>query len=435
MPATRSKRKANDLPKVGRPARNLKTPKQAKATPEPPVYCPCCDAFVSRQTAWRHAKGQNVPMRARAAQATRYLIDASKNTLQNLLAKVTTPSASPVSHASSRFSGSQATSSPIIPEDVEIGLDANEDLGRVAPGANANVSPPPPDADFGIESNDAPAFPASPTVEEWSNRHRATVEEVDSDDEVSEAGGDSGLDNGDWGSEGWGMGQEDAWTAEDYMREEFERSVGDLEGFLTDEDIALLRAFSLKVEDNLSDATFDKFRYAFPESDLGTYKAAKAKIQYLAGFKPVIYDCCPNSCMAYTGPDYSNLESCPFCGTSRYNSQKQAHKHFTYIPLIPRLQAYFRNPKLKEEMQYRHKFETTDRPPGEDHPIEDVFDSVNYKSLKGTFVNVDGKQYTHTFFNDPRDIALGISTDGFCPFKRRKQTCWPIILFNYNLPP
>ncbi|KAG8870580.1 hypothetical protein FRB98_001528 [Tulasnella sp. 332] len=30
---------------------------------------------------------------------------------------------------------------------------------------------------------------------------------------------------------------------------------------------------------------------------------------------------------------------------------------------------------------------------------------------------------------------MGISTDGFCPFKRRKQTCWLIIAFNYNLPP
>ena len=31
-------------------------------------------------------------------------------------------------------------------------------------------------------------------------------------------------------------------------------------------------------------------------------------------------------------------------------------------------------------------------------------------------------------------IALGLSTDGFAPFKRQKHTCWPLILFNYNLP-
>jgi hypothetical protein len=33
-----------------------------------------------------------------------------------------------------------------------------------------------------------------------------------------------------------------------------------------------------------------------------------------------------------------------------------------------------------------------------------------------------------------RDIALGISLDGFAPFKRRKYSSWPIILFLYNLP-
>ena len=28
-----------------------------------------------------------------------------------------------------------------------------------------------------------------------------------------------------------------------------------------------------------------------------------------------------------------------------------------------------------------------------------------------------------------------MSTDGFCPFKRRNKSAWPLILFNYNLPP
>ena len=39
------------------------------------------------------------------------------------------------------------------------------------------------------------------------------------------------------------------------------------------------------------------------------------------------------------------------------------------------------------------------------------------------------------FFLDPQDIALGLSTDGFGPFKHHIKTAWPIILFNYNLPP
>src|SRR4051812_7354278 len=31
--------------------------------------------------------------------------------------------------------------------------------------------------------------------------------------------------------------------------------------------------------------------------------------------------------------------------------------------------------------------------------------------------------------------CIGLSTDGFGPFHRRKQTAWPLLLFNYNLPP
>ena len=41
----------------------------------------------------------------------------------------------------------------------------------------------------------------------------------------------------------------------------------------------------------------------------------------------------------------------------------------------------------------------------------------------------------HQFFQDPCDVALGLSTDSFTPFKHRMTTCWPLILFNYNLPP
>jgi hypothetical protein len=67
--------------------------------------------------------------------------------------------------------------------------------------------------------------------------------------------------------------------------------------------------------------------------------------------------------------------------------------------------------------------------------INDVFDSCCYKNLKGKPVQVNGKDLSHTFFSDPRDIALGLSTDGFAPFRRRKNTAWPLLLFNYNLPP
>ncbi len=57
------------------------------------------------------------------------------------------------------------------------------------------------------------------------------------------------------------------------------------------------------------------------------------------------------------------------------------------------------------------------------------------KGLKEQHVVVEGKQLPHKYFDDCRDIAMGLSTDGFAPHRQRKKTAWPIILFNYNLPP
>jgi len=82
-------------------------------------------------------------------------------------------------------------------------------------------------------------------------------------------------------------------------------------------------------------------------------------------------------------------------------------------------------------MQYRHQSES-DSVPG---VIRDVFDSKNYQTLKSKFVQVDKKTFEHRYFDSSQDIALGLSMDGFAPFNKRKSTAWPIIVFNYNLPP
>jgi len=83
------------------------------------------------------------------------------------------------------------------------------------------------------------------------------------------------------------------------------------------------------------------------------------------------------------------------------------------------------NCAMAEKMQYRHNFDH------EPSVIKDVFDGSHYQALLETII----PDSTHFFFSDLRDIALGLSMDGFAPFKRRNKTCWPIILFNYNLPP
>jgi Transposase family tnp2 len=84
---------------------------------------------------------------------------------------------------------------------------------------------------------------------------------------------------------------------------------------------------------------------------------------------------------------------------------------------------------MANDLQYQHDYESW---PG---IKADIFDSQHYQHLCKTTVMIGGRPLGHKFFSQPTDIALGISTDGFSPFKCRKHTCWPIIAFNYNLPP
>jgi hypothetical protein len=65
----------------------------------------------------------------------------------------------------------------------------------------------------------------------------------------------------------------------------------------------------------------------------------------------------------------------------------------------------------------------------------DVFDGSHYRSLRGRHVQLNGKTFPHKYFEDHRDVALGLSADGFSTFESRKQSAWAFILLNYNLPP
>lgn len=85
---------------------------------------------------------------------------------------------------------------------------------------------------------------------------------------------------------------------------------------------------------------------------------------------------------------------------------------------------------MAEQMRYRHY----------EHKhvngkVSDIFDGEIYQQLKDTFVTINEEEMHYKYFSDFHDIALGLSTDGFGPHKRRNKTAWPLILFNYNLPP
>ncbi len=143
---------------------------------------------------------------------------------------------------------------------------------------------------------------------------------------------------------------------------------------------------------------------------------------------PEFYDCCPNSCCCYTGA-YEKLKDCPYCREKCYRADGKPRKQFMYMPLIPHLVTFASNPDMAKQMHYRSEHEHT---PG---IVTDIFDGSQYRNLCMRKIHINGTAFARRYFEDLRDIALSLSTDGFAPHKHHKSTAWPLILFNYNLPP
>ncbi|KAI0698808.1 hypothetical protein C8Q76DRAFT_633802, partial [Earliella scabrosa] len=187
-----------------------------------------------------------------------------------------------------------------------------------------------------------------------------------------------------------------------------------IEDQLREEDKAYLRAFAYKLRHNLTNEAFADIPNGFPIDDMPTLAKIRARMSFLSGIKPEVYECCPDSCMAYTGP-LAHLQTCSYCQTSRYDEYGKARQTFTYLPLKPRLVAQRQHPDTARKMAYRGEYETD--PEGH---IRDVFDGTHYRSLQDRWVIVHGQNTYRLFFDDERDIALGFSTDGFAPWRRRK---------------
>lgn len=169
-------------------------------------------------------------------------------------------------------------------------------------------------------------------------------------------------------------------------------------------------------------------------SDFKSEHVLRAKAKALADIEPLRFDCCVGSCVCYAG-HYASLEKCPRCNEPRFtfdsHGKPKPRSQFFYIPLIPHLIAYLNSPTVAQTMEYRSQRQHV---PG---LFQDIFDGSNYQSLCNAPVTVHGEPVNPpaNYFADPRDIALGLSTDGYGIFTHGQATAWPIIMFNYNLPP
>jgi hypothetical protein len=197
---------------------------------------------------------------------------------------------------------------------------------------------------------------------------------------------------------------------------------------LCDADMTQLRAFAFRVQEHVTEQAFTKISFILPLAELPSWKTILSRVVFLSGIKPVLYDRCPKSCICYTH-EYAELDACPFCKEARRDSKGLARAHFTYLPLIPRLKAMLANRDHANLMDYRANLKH------EPDKTADIFDGKAYRTLLDEYVTIEGKRMKHKHFNGRRDVAMGLSTDGFALFKKRKKSAWPLILFNYNLPP
>ncbi|XP_052732434.1 uncharacterized protein LOC128196236 [Vigna angularis] len=147
-------------------------------------------------------------------------------------------------------------------------------------------------------------------------------------------------------------------------------------------------------------------------------------------------DACPNDCMLYVGED-KDKDSCTKRKTSRWKPKKRntigddvvvnkrkkiPAKVLRYFPLKPRLQRMFLSSKIVEHMRW-HASESTD-----EGMLRHPRDSDAWKKF----------DLMHPQFAlDPRNVRLGLATDGFNPYGNlsTNHSIWPVVLIPYNLPP
>ena len=108
-------------------------------------------------------------------------------------------------------------------------------------------------------------------------------------------------------------------------------------------------------------------------------------------------------------------------GKSRNAKQVPRHKMF-YFPITARLQRLYASPATAAHMRWHHEQNR------EDGVMRHCSDSEAWKHVNRTYPD---------FAADPRNVRLGLCTDGFQPFGQfgKQYSSWPVILTPYNLPP
>ncbi|XP_028758521.1 uncharacterized protein LOC114717527 [Neltuma alba] len=199
---------------------------------------------------------------------------------------------------------------------------------------------------------------------------------------------------------------------------------------------AVLKLVNLKAKNGWSNKSFTELlillKDMLPEGNIlpdRNYEAKKILCPMGLGYKKI--HACPNDCVLYRKA-YDELDACPVCGTSRYKvkemeggdviSKGPPAKVLWYLPIIPRFKRLFANANEAKKLRWHVEERKTDG------MLRHPADSSQWKRFNQLFSE---------FSNEPRNLRLGLCTDGMNPYGNlnSQHSSWPVLLVIYNLPP
>jgi len=159
----------------------------------------------------------------------------------------------------------------------------------------------------------------------------------------------------------------------------------------------------------------------------------------LTDFLPIKVDICPQSCIAYTG-EYENMTSCPhvrdgkMCGQQRYKERKKQfapnkpRAQMMHLPVMATIKAMFANEETSGLLRHRDKCLQQAL-----HIMATASGAHKYSDFADSKVHMHHYQ-SMDLFQDSRDIAFAISTDGAQLTMKKQSDTWLLIFILLNLP-
>ena len=134
---------------------------------------------------------------------------------------------------------------------------------------------------------------------------------------------------------------------------------------------------------------------------------------------------CPKNCILFR-KEHAGKDKCPKCDASRwkYPDRKACPvKVLRHFPLIPRLQRLFSSRKTAENKRW-HQLKRLPKAGVVSHPA----DGEAWKDFDKCWPE---------FAADPRNLRLGLASDGFNPYGAMSQSynMWPVFVVSYNHSP